>query len=93
MQSTKDACANGADGTNFNKNGGTEMSEAKQNLLKDWKIEKCWDGNYVVYGYIFNDAKNRFVDGAHIHTSRVLSIDFVEGVVKTKNSTYNLEIG
>lgn len=69
------------------------MNEVKQNLLKDWKIEKRYDGNYVVYGYIFNDTKNRFADGARIHTSRVLSIDFVEGVVQTKNSTYNLEIG
>ena len=66
-------------------------TELKQNLLKNWKIEPYWDGNIVIYGEIYNDSKNRFSDGSHIRTSRVHYIDFVEGVAKTKNSTYNLE--
>ena len=68
------------------------MNEVKQNLIKNWKIERFWDGNYVVDGYIYNDAKNGYVDGTHIRTSQILSVDFEQGVVKTKNSTYNLEI-
>ena len=65
--------------------------ELKQNLLKNWSIETFWDGSVVIYGEIYNDTKNRFSDGTHIRTSRVQYIDFVESVVKTKNSTYNLE--
>ena len=65
-------------------------TELKPNLLKNWKVEHYWDGNVVIYGEIYNDTKNRFSDGSHIRTSRVHYIDFVEGVAKTKNSTYNL---
>lgn len=66
-------------------------TELKPNLLKNWQIERHWDGNIVIYGEIYNDTKERFADGSHIRTSRVESIDFLSGIVKTKNSTYNLE--
>ena len=67
------------------------QSELKPNLLKNWTIEPYWDGNIVIYGEIYNDTKNRFPDGTHIRTSAVHHVDFVEGIAKTKNSTYNLE--
>ena len=66
-------------------------TELKPNLITDWSIEK-WGEAFVICGNIHNDTKNRFRDGTHIHTSRVESIDFVNGVAKTKNSTYNLEM-
>lgn len=66
-------------------------TELKENLLKNWEIIRHWDGNIVICGEIYNDTKKRFVDGSCIRTSRVESIDFVSGIVKTKNSIYNLE--
>jgi hypothetical protein len=45
---------------------------------------------YVIYGNIFNDEKHRFANGTPIKTSRLKSVDFVKGVARTKNSTYNL---
>ena len=68
-------------------------TELKPNFLKNWKIEMFWDGCIVLYGEIYNDAKGRFADGTHIRTSRVEYIDFVDGVAKTKNSTYNIKMG
>lgn len=65
-------------------------NELKPNLIKNWTLEKCYDG-FVIIGYIFNDEKQRFADGTPIHTSRVRLIDFVDKVAKTLNSTYNLE--
>ena len=69
------------------------MKEIKltPNLLKNWSVDNFWDGSVVIHGEIYNDTKNRFTDGAHIRTSRVHYIDFVEGIAKTQNSTYNLE--
>ena len=65
-------------------------TELKPNLIKNWTIEK-WGNSVVICGNIYNDQKNRFRDGTSIHTSRVEHVDFVNGVAKTKNSTYNLE--
>jgi hypothetical protein len=61
------------------------------NLLKNWTIERYWNGSVVVRGEIYNDTKNRFPDGTNIRTSSVQYIDFVAGVVRTLNSVYNLE--
>ena len=69
-----------------------EEIEMIPNLLKNWSVVPCVDGSIVVYGEIYNDTKNRFFDGSRIRTSRVQSIDFVAGVVKTLNSTYNLDM-
>jgi hypothetical protein len=64
-------------------------NELKPNLIEEWEIGN-YGGAYVIYGNIFNDEKHRFADGTPIHTSRLKSVDFVEGVAHTKNSTYNL---
>ena len=66
-------------------------TELKTNLLRNWSIDHHWDGNMVLHGEIYNDDKGRFPDGATIRTSRLLYIDFVEGIAKTKNSVYHLE--
>lgn len=61
------------------------------NLLKNWVVKEIHKG-CVVEGEIFDDIKKRWKDGTRIHTSRVLKIDFVNGVVETLNSVYHLEV-
>lgn len=61
------------------------------NLLKNWTIER-WGDSVIVYGDVYNDIKKRFNDGDHIHTSKVLKADFVNGVIETRNSVYHLEL-
>lgn len=55
--------------------------------------------NNVVWGYIYDDTRGRFVDGQRIHTSDIPSTrrndkdvsQFVEGsVISTRNSRYLL---
>ena len=60
------------------------------NLIKNWTVEK-WGHDFVICGNIYNDTRHRFTDGTPIHTSKVKSIDFVTGLVETKNSVYVLE--
>lgn len=68
------------------------MSEIKTTgILKDWTIEKRYDGQYVITGKIYDDVKRRFQDGANITTSRLLAIQFEDGYAFTKNSVYKLE--
>jgi hypothetical protein len=64
-------------------------NEFKPNLIEDWEIGRFGDA-YVIYGNIFNDEKHRFADGTPVHTSRLKSVYFVEGVAITQNSIYNL---
>lgn len=61
------------------------------NLLKNWSIVPINKG-CVITGEVYNDIKKRWEDGTLIHTSRVLKIDFVNGVVETRNSVYHLEV-
>lgn len=61
------------------------------NVLKDWEIKKIREGVVVMFGYIYNDIKGRFDDGTFIHTSRVLKIDFVNGICETENSVYHFD--
>lgn len=62
------------------------------NYLKDWYIKRMSDGSVIIFGTVYNDIKKRFQDGTEIHTSKVLKADFVNGVIETRNSVYNLEI-
>lgn len=43
-----------------------------------------------VQGHIYNDKHGRFVDGDHVNTSIVSLIDFENGYIYTKNSTYKI---
>lgn len=61
------------------------------NYIKNWKIEKVGN-SVVIFGEIYNDIKKRFPDGTEIHTSKVLKIDFINGIVETLNSVYHLEL-
>lgn len=63
------------------------------NLLKNWEVKFYDRGDYkyiTVVGDIYNDVKKRFEDGDCIETSRVVKIDFANGVVETLNSVYHL---
>ena len=60
------------------------------NILKNWTISVVGENDVRIYGTIYNDIKGRFPDGTYIHTSQVLKINFVTGVVETKNSVYHL---
>jgi len=41
-------------------------------------------------GHIYQDSKNRFMDGTFVYTSRVESI--TDGLVKTMNTTYKIAL-
>ena len=60
------------------------------NILKNWQITRVNNDFVIIYGNIYNDIKGRFPDGTDIHTSKVLKINFVDGVVETRNSVYHL---
>lgn len=68
------------------------MIENKYNLLKNWDIHRALDGDVVVVGTIYNDAKGRFEDGTIIRTSTVRNVDFVTGILETRNTLYNLDL-
>lgn len=52
-----------------------------------------WDESYsIIWGYLYDDVRNRWRDGQHIHTSYIKDKKkYVEGdLVSTLNSTYLL---
>lgn len=58
-------------------------------VLKNWKFTVL-TGHYCIYGEIYNDTKNRFIDGTVVRTSKIKSIDFENMIVITQNTTYKL---
>lgn len=58
--------------------------------LENWVITPAFIGNgkYMARGNVYNHAT--FDDGAPIHTSLIGLIDFENGWIKTRNSTYIL---
>jgi hypothetical protein len=57
------------------------------------RLENWWYDatNHVFWGYLYDDVKDRWRDGVHIHTSMCHAPDAKEGdVIKTRNSTYLL---
>lgn len=68
----------------------TENLEPKQHrLIRNWNIERVGEG-FIIVGYIYNDE--RFPDHTPIRTSRLREIDFVDGIAKTRNTIYKLEV-
>lgn len=45
--------------------------------------------NDICHGQMYGDAKNRFADGADIHTSRILERE--GNIIRTRNSVYEIE--
>ena len=62
----------------------------KDNLLREWRILRLPDGNHVLVGKIYHDAKERFADGTHVCTSPLREINFVGGYADTMNTRYTL---
>ena len=62
----------------------------KDNRLENWSIRRMYDGRYILMGEIYNDAKERFKDGAHIRTSPLREINFVGGYADTMHTRYTL---
>lgn len=69
------------------------MSKEITGRLENWSYDLMYN---VIWGNIYEDARDRFVDGTHIHTSdipggRKYNSTFSEGdLIKTLNSTYLL---
>lgn len=50
------------------------------------------DGGTIAVGYIYGDKKGRFRDGTSIRTSYVLEGPNSAGIIRTRNSTYKVEL-
>lgn len=61
-------------------------------FIADLKLESIHA--YGAEGYVFNDTKKRFVDGAPVQTSQVINIDtyLTDGYIQTVNSVYRIII-
>ena len=51
--------------------------------LENWFIETC-DNKEVLYGNIYEDEKGRFPEGAFVHTSYIIDINFEENYCQPK---------
>jgi hypothetical protein len=60
-------------------------------ILRNAIIEE-WAGDRVATGAIYGDRRQRWKDGHPIHTSIILSGPDDAGIIKTRNSTYLLEM-
>lgn len=52
------------------------------------QFQKRMDETFFVIGQVYND--NRFKDGTVIHTSRIESVDWTKGELKTRNTLYKI---
>lgn len=55
--------------------------------LENWYIDFT---SQTAYGNVYNDEKGLFLDGTSIRTSLISIFDCVDGIVKTRNSVYQL---
>jgi hypothetical protein len=61
--------------------------------LENWKVFKIVDGVCLIWGNVYGDSKDRFVEGARIHTSAIKSDGkhFKQGdIIDTMYSIYLL---
>jgi hypothetical protein len=63
-------------------------------VLKNARIEMIpgHDDKYWARGLIHGDAKGRFADGEPIHTSYIVSGPDENGIIRTRNSVYRVEL-
>lgn len=59
--------------------------------LHNWSIVQGTNNSYYIRGQIFNDPKNRFIDGSLVNTSTLQSVDFVYCTAQTRNTKYILK--
>ena len=64
--------------------------------LENWKVQRCSDGEFIIWGHVFDDIQGRFRDGLFIHTSGIDDslLDELESgyIAKTRNSSYLLGV-
>lgn len=59
--------------------------------LENWSVQRLNEKEFIIWGEIYGDIKNRFSQGKLVHTSPILNQDIAEGcVVRTRNSIYKL---
>ncbi len=60
-------------------------------LKSAWLVE-VGDGRYFARGHIYGDSKRRWSDGHPIYTSFILEGPDENGIIRTMNSVYKLEL-
>ncbi len=69
----------------------TDADARRTATLRDWWFVQA--GNHTaIQGRVFHDRKERFKDGDLITTSKILRLDFQNGIAVTRKSTYILGI-
>ena len=64
--------------------------------LEDWVVQQVFGEEFIVWGNVYEDIHNRFIDGCWIHTSGVQGKEIREGtiyegdIITTRNNTYLL---
>jgi hypothetical protein len=63
-------------------------------LKRAYILDNNWQGRpgKIAFGSIYGDRKGRFHDGKQIHTSDILSGPDANGIIRTRNSVYRLEM-
>jgi hypothetical protein len=60
-------------------------------ILENWHKVDVMDGEFIIYGQIFNDTRGRWPNGTPIHTSGIKNRKCKkDDIVITRNSTYKL---
>ena len=59
----------------------------KKSILTKWDLVKI-KGSFCLFGETVDD--DRFKNGTRVQTSKVLNIDFENGVAETRNTIYEL---
>ena len=71
------------------------MNNKVTGRLENWFIDTISYGAPVIWGELYDDVRNRFKEGQHVHTSSILSsLDNLKtgDIVITENSSYLLGI-
>lgn len=71
----------------------TETAEI-DGVIRNATIEPVpgWDDKMWVRGALYDDRKGRFADGELIRTSYIVSGPDADGIVRTRNSVYRVEL-
>jgi len=59
--------------------------------LRNARVVPCGNGSLAI-GRIYDDRKERFRDGEQVRTSRILEGPDANGIIRTRNSVYRIEL-
>jgi hypothetical protein len=71
---------------------GEQVPNADENPGIDGVLKDAYIIGGIAYGKIFDDRKGRFEDGTVVGTSRIVRGPDADGIIRTRNSTYRLEM-